>query len=141
MEKKEKKVYVSIPKYSWPKWWTKEDVRENPNFLFIFGDNDIERGEKGQAIIRTCKNAFGIPTQKYPSSRDSSFYSDEEFEENKRKIKKAINKIIDASSNFDALIFPKDGLGTGLAQLEKRAPKTFRYLNKAIQKYLLNSQS
>ena len=45
------------------------------------------------------------------------------------------------SSNYDALIFPKDGLGTGLAELPKRAPKTYKYLNKAIQKYLLNSQS
>jgi hypothetical protein len=132
---------VTIPSFYWPRWWDKEDVKNHPKYMFIFGDNDVEKGEKGQAIIRKCPNAFGIPTTKFPNNNDSSYYTDEELEENKRKIKHAIKKIMKESSNYDALIFPKDGLGTGLAELPKRAPKTYKYLNKAIQKYLLNSQS
>ena len=42
-------------------FWTIEDVRNKPNYLFLFGDNDVQKGEGGQAIIRYEPNAFGIP--------------------------------------------------------------------------------
>lgn len=34
---------------------------------------------------------------------------------------------------YNTLIIPKDGFGTGLAKLPKKAPKTFKYLNKKIK--------
>ena len=48
-------------------WWSKEDCNKNPKALFVFGDNDIEKGIGGQAVIRNCTNTIGIPTKKYPS--------------------------------------------------------------------------
>lgn len=117
-------------------FWTCDDVRQNPNCLFVFGDNDIQLGKGGQAIIRDEINSIGIPTKKRPSIKsDSDFYNDEEYEENKKKIDIAICKVLKEfmKNKYTALVLPKDGLGTGLAQLNKRAPKTFNYLVKKLK--------
>lgn len=121
-------------------WWKENDAKNNPTWLFVFGDNDIKKGLKGQAVIRNCSNAIGIPTKKYPSLMISSFYSDDEYKLNCKKIDNAICDIIVLlkTKKYDHIIFPEDGLGTGLAELPKRAPKTYDYLNKSI-KQLKNS--
>ena len=117
-----KRVYV------WNGYWTTQDVRAHPKWLFVFGDNDIGQGKGGQAIIRGERNAIGVPTKKYPDNRDSSFYSDKELEKNKDKIRAAVNKIYNVMRYYDALILPEKGLGTGLSDLPRRAPKTYEYL-------------
>lgn len=114
--------------------WTTEDLEKNPNDLFIFGDNDIQKGKGGQAVIRDMKNSAGIPTKKIPSKSDTSFYTDEEYEENKQKIKLAIDKILSKKHEYVNLVFSENGIGTGLAKLDVVAPKTFKYLVKAIEK-------
>jgi len=32
------------------------------------------------------------------------------------------------SEDFEYVVFPEDGLGTGLAQLPQKAPKTYKFL-------------
>ena len=105
-----------------------------PNICSFFGDNDIERGKCGQAIIRDEPNAFGIPTKKLPSLRTGSFYTDEELEDNKLKIDNAIHKILHEfyTKEYNTLVFPEDGLGTGYAQLQIRAPKTYQFLTRKM---------
>ena len=44
-----------------------EDCNNNPNKIYIFGDNLCGVGKGGQAIIRDCVNVFGIPTKRTPS--------------------------------------------------------------------------
>lgn len=128
----EKNCQVSIFKG----FWGIKDTKKYCKYLFIYGDNDIRQGKGGQAIIRDCKNAAGIPTKKLPSLDQKSFYTDKEYDENKEKIKNAIKLIIKKvkKCNYKGIILPKDGLGTGLAELPKRAPKTFKYLLKKIEK-------
>jgi len=115
-------------------FWTVEDVRDYPEYLFIFGDNDVNMGKKGQAIIRDEPNAAGIPTKKFPNFAQSSFYTDRDYEQNIIKIDKAIEKILLRVKNegYKGIVLPKDGLGTGLSKLNVYAPKTFEYLNKKI---------
>lgn len=103
-----------------------EMVREKPDYLFIFGDNLFGRGKGGQAIIRDEPNAYGIPTKKRPDYNPESFMTDEELEENKQHIMKAIDNM--PISQYEAIVFPEDGLGTGLARLPELAPKTFEFL-------------
>lgn len=103
-----------------------EMVREKPNYLFIFGDNLFGRGKGGQAIIRDEPNAYGIPTKKRPDYSPESFMTDEELEENKQHIMKAIDDM--PINQYDVIVFPEDGLGTGLARLPELAPKTFEFL-------------
>lgn len=102
----------------------------NKDKVFIFGDNLTGKGKAGQAIIRDEPNAFGIPTKKAPSTNDNAYFTDNEYEQNIKAIDEAINKI----PRNKEIVIPEDGLGTGLAQLETRAPKTFEYLNKQIAK-------
>lgn len=114
-------------------YWTVQDVKDRPDHLFIFGDNNVAKGKGGQAIIRDEPNALGIPTKKYPSNRATSFYTDDEYEDNKTRIDEAIRLIIEMLPKYEVLVLPKDGFGTGLAQLPKKAPKTYRYLKKKVK--------
>lgn len=117
------------------KFWTVNYVKNHKTHLFIYGDNDVHRGAGGQAIIRYQSNAMGIPTKKYPGLTDDCFYTDKEFETNKINIDQAINKIIAVLPNYEAVVLPEDGFGTGLAQLNKRAPLTGEYLNKKVDEF------
>lgn len=119
----------------WQGFWSPEILKQHPTSLFVFGDNDNRMGSKGQACIRGCPNAVGIPTKKYPSFATLSYYSDDEFEENCRKIQQAVQHVVDRyeQGGYTTLIFPQDGLGTGLADLPNKAPLTFRFLNQILK--------
>ena len=109
---------------------TREYVKSNPDKQFLFGDNLLGKGFGGQAKeLRGEPNSFGIPTKKTPNTYFSSYFSDDEFEENKKAIDEAFAKL-DYSKD---IIIPEDGLGTGRAKLEEKAPKTFLYLQRKIQ--------
>lgn len=119
---------------------SRETVRNNPNKIFIFGDNDLKTGLGGQAAeMRGEKNTIGIPTKKKPTHEPDAYYSDLEFEENKKKINYAVKLIIDEIKKGVTVVIPAAGIGTGLAKLEEKAPKTFKFLQgslKAIEKYV-----
>lgn len=103
--------------------WTREEVAKDKDRIYIFGDNLIGKGTGGQACIRDLPNAFGIPTKKLPSMRENSFFSDEEFEKNKEAIDAAIARL---PKGKDWIYNPE--IGSGLAEMPKRCPKTYRYL-------------
>ncbi len=113
-------------------FWTVNDVRNNPNKIFIFGDNNLRYGLGGQAIIRQEPNTLGIRTKGSPNNNPSSFYSDDNYEDNIARIsedKKNINKKIKEGYT---IVFSDGGYGTGLADLKNKAPKTFDFLNKRL---------
>ena len=117
-----------------PKFWSIEDTNTFSNYIFIYGDNDKHIGCKGQAIIRYQKNAYGIPTKKYPAYTIQSYYTDDEYELNVKKIDQSIDIILDVlkDSTYIGIFLPQDGLGTGLADLPHKAPLTYKYLMNAI---------
>lgn len=109
-------------------WWTPQDCHNHPECLYVYGDNDIHQGCRGQAIIRGQPNTVGIPTKKYPNNQPASFYTDQEYTTNIEKINRSLAEIIERAMFYEFVIFPKDGLGTGFAQLPQRAPLTYQYL-------------
>lgn len=113
---------------------TREYVRANRDKLFLFGDNLEQRGLGGQAAaMRGEPNAIGIPTKKSPSYKDDAFFSDAEFEQNKAAIDAAFDTLMRAvTETIRSIVIPLDGLGTGRAQLDTRAPRTFAYLQKRL---------
>ena len=119
-------------------YYTNQLCQDNPKTLFIFGDNLIKAGRGGQAIIRPEPNSHGVPTKKLPSMTEDSFFNDTELEENKKFILDALDSIPD---HYDTIAFPKDGLGTGLAQLPVRAPQTYQFLVEEINKRFDNVYS
>lgn len=116
----------------WKGFWTVEDVLQRPRWLFIFGDNDEQQGCGGQAVIRHCKNVVGVPTKRSPGWHDEDFYTDDDYEAQCEKIQSAITRVIERSAEYDRVVFPGGGLGTGLADLARRAPRTMDFLNEQV---------
>ena len=103
-------------------------LRENPDKVYLFGDNLEGTGKGGQAIVRGEPNAIGIPTKKGPRRDAGAYFNDADLQANKEAIDEAFNKI----PNEATVVIPKDGLGTGLADLSNKAPKTFKYLQEKL---------
>lgn len=125
------------------KIFTVENVKNNPDKLFIFGDNLQQKGKGGQAVIRDEPNAFGVPTKKLPSMGNNAFFTDTEYENNVEAIDKAFEDIIKEISKRKeniVVVLPEDGIGTGLAKLEEKAPKTFEYLQSKLNKFSKNNK-
>ncbi len=118
---------------------TRIDVQNNPDKIFIFGDNDERIGLGGQAKeMRGENNTIGIPTKKTPSSSLDSYYTDEEFDLNKKKINYSIKLIIDAIKDGKTIVLPSNYVGGGLSDLPNKAPKTYDFLISslsALEKY------
>jgi len=122
-------IELGASKLEFQKFISREDVRNNIDKIYLFGDNLIEKGFGGQAKeMRGEPNAIGIPTKKLPSMSSSSFFTDKEFEENKIAIDKAFAQIPKGKT----IVIPKDGLGTGLASLKEKAPETFAHIRNKL---------
>jgi hypothetical protein len=115
--------------------WSQSDVKSNPNKLFVFGDNNARVGKGGQAQIRDLSNTAGIRTKKGPSNKPAAFLTDIELDNNCKNIREDIIEIKTKylSGNYDTIVLSSGGYGTGLAQLEKFAPKTFHFLNNLLE--------
>ena len=109
-------------------FWTLEDVKNNTDKIFVFGDNNARVGKGGQAIIRDLTNSIGIRTKKGPSNKPVAYYKDEEFETNSKYILEDILKIKFLQISGKTIVFSNGGYGTGLAFLKQKAPKTFQFL-------------
>lgn len=117
---------------------TREYIRANPDKLFLFGDNLERRGYGGQAAaMRGESNAIGIPTKNSPSNKDDAYFSDDEFDQNKTAIDAALAEVTRATANSSrVIVIPADGLGTGRAQLRRREPRTFAYLEQRLTEFV-----
>jgi hypothetical protein len=91
---------------------TEKFLNNNPNALFVFGDNLIRKGYGGAAVLRDHPQAIGFVTKKFPDNRDTSFYDPAEYEslffEELKKLENAIESKPDKT-------FYISQLGGGLA--------------------------
>lgn len=114
----------------------RKDLKANPDFLYIFGDNLSRQGLGGQAKeMRDEVNAFGIATKRsithnYP---EDYFFDDQEdvtiilYEEFER-LKKTIRE-----NAYRTIVWPLDGIGTGLARMPEFAPKALKYIDQKFE--------
>ena len=98
--------------------YTSKLLYENQEKIFVLGDNMVRKGKGGQAVIRDCPNAFGIATKRYPSMNEDAFFSDQpdEFD----VVMNDLRQLYKLSKSH-TIVFPVGGIGTGLAQMEKRS--------------------
>jgi len=112
-------------------WYSVKLCEENPQNCYIFGENQAQQGTlkrgRGQAIIRGCSNTFGFCTKE---SIDR-FWTDEDYSENIIQIEKDIKSLKDLVKEY-VLVFPYNGIGTGLSALPEMAPKTFLFLSRRL---------
>ena len=106
--------------------FTVEMCKANPAKVFVFGDNLAGYGTAGQACIRKEPNAFGIPTKRYPSMAAGSFFTDSECERN--HVLTALRELYTIGRR-QTIVFPKNGIGTGMAKMRQMSPKIFAEMN------------
>lgn len=120
----------------WRGTWSARDAEAHPHALFVYGDNEQRRGRGGQAVIRDCANAVGVRTKIRPSLARDAFWTDDAALLSVRK--EMINSDIDnvvarALEGFDTVYVSQGGIGSGLAQLDRRAPRLYAHLQQRIR--------
>jgi hypothetical protein len=106
-----------------------ELCRGNPETIFVFGDNSLRKGCAGQAIIRGEPNAFGVATKILPSMGRPAFMRD--VPKDREILLKDLRDLYRISKSHP-ILFPEQGLGTGLAMLSETAPYLFQEMNEII---------
>lgn len=105
------------------KKYTRAYIRAHPDWLFVFGDNMMRHALAGQAAeARNEPNAIGIATKLKPSMEIDAFLADHDYDNWFAAEQPTMQRLMRASQNGRTIIWPFDGIGTGLARLEKHAP-------------------
>lgn len=115
---------------------TRQYVQDNPEMLFLFGDNVAGYGLGGQAKeMRGEPNAVGVPTKIMPTTAYEAYWYDAQFEAATRILAPIFQQIRLGwlIGDYNTVVIPKDGLGTGLAKLDETAPKIFKYIQQQIK--------
>lgn len=116
------------------KRYTRAEIQAHPDRLYVFGDNVSTLGRGGQA--RECRgepNAIGIPTKWHPMMDEQSFFTDDALSKVAPRIKaefRTLDAHLDAGKD---VVWPADGIGTGLAQLQQRAPAIAAFIERCRQ--------
>lgn len=100
--------------------------------IFVFGDNVLHKGYKGQAVIRGLPNAYGFPTKWLPLTIPDAYFSDNDPEV-WVLIRKHLLEIEMMLSKGKRVRWPRDGVGTGLAEWPTRAPRILADVNETIR--------
>lgn len=111
---------------------TVRKCREFPGYVFVFGDNLAGYGTAGQACIRKEPNAFGIPTKRYPSMEAGSFFTDRDCE--RQHILKSLRELYSLAKRR-TIVFPTNGIGTGMAKMPEMSPMLFAEMNDILLKH------
>lgn len=95
------------------------DLKANPQALYVFGDNLARWGLAGQAReMRGQVNSIGLPTKRSPTE----FLTNADLEVIKSATLEARFIIEERLNHLEVVVWPLDGIGTGLAELGRRAP-------------------
>lgn len=108
----------------------RSDLRNNPNLFYVFGDNAKHAGMGGQAReMRGEPNAIGIVTKRSPSPIESAFYRDTDHEEWYDAWIGGFRAVEEMFVEGRTIVWPSDGVGTGLARMVNTAPNLFKTMN------------
>jgi hypothetical protein len=116
-----------------------EDLRRNfaagVPALYVFGDNVLRKGLGGQAgEMRGEPNAVGVATKYLPSMERDAFFTEESaaIDAQKRILDTDMKPLFSHLKDGGIVIFPADGIGTGLSRLPELAPTTYAYLEEKL---------
>ncbi|WP_257556503.1 hypothetical protein [Sphingobium sp. CFD-2] len=113
--------------------YSRDEIRRHPERLYVFGDNVSTLGRGGQA--RECRgepNTVGIPTKWHPMMDDESFFCDADLPTIVPRIKAEFRRLDAHLASGGDVVWPSDGVGTGLAQLPRRAPAIAAYIQRCL---------
>lgn len=109
--------------FKYQKFITRKDLKNNPNTLYVFGDNLEGWGLGGQAAeMRGEPNAIGIPTKTSPME----YFNEKHLYRFMPAFYRNLDqKLIQIKEHLEAggdVVWPEDGIGTGLARLQEMCP-------------------
>lgn len=112
---------------------TRAMLRENPDRLYLFGDNLAERGLGGQAAeMRGEPNALGIPTKHRPARDVGAYFSDADLPEVLPILSARFAAIEAHLAMGRDVVLSSAGIGTGLSELAARAPAIAAELDRRL---------
>jgi len=128
IQTKERRVKIEICEHR----YTTLLLQQNQDKVFVFGDNMVRRGCKGQAIIRGCPNSFGIATKRLPNTTNASYFSDRQDE-----MRCVINDLrrLWCIGQSRVIVFPVAGIGTGLAEMRERSPLVWEKMCEILEEH------
>ena len=104
------------------------DLKANPHVLYVFGDNPERQGFGGQAgEMRGEPNALGVATCSLAKP-----WSEANAAAQCALIDADLAPAFEALRHGEIVVFPLDGIGTGIADLERRSPTTWAHLQTRI---------
>lgn len=110
------------------------EIKSNPNWTYVFGDNMIGKGLGGQAKeARGEPNSIGIPTKHLPSTTPESYFTDDDYDKVAPKINKVFNYLMDLLKKGETVVYPFYGVGTGLSKLQDTSPKIYELIQERYQ--------
>lgn len=121
--------------------YQRSEVAADSRRLYAFGDNLARRGRAGQATIRGLPNAVGICTKHYPSMDREAFFTDDDAAYVRPHLEAAFARLRQHLLAGGDVVWPADGIGTGLAQLPRRAPQIYRYITQEADRLAQISRS
>jgi hypothetical protein len=108
-------------------WITRQDLRANPDKIYVFGDNVQRSGLGGQAKeMRGEPNAIGVVTKWAPSMVARAFFDDTAA--CKVLVERDLLVVQRALDRGRTVVVPADGIGTGLSRLPQYAPNLDRFI-------------
>lgn len=107
-------------------------LRENPDHIFVFGDNTLRRGKKGAAMLRDEPNSYGFVTKKRPSYDPSAYYKPREYRGVFRTEMEKLERDIKLCPHLTFMI---SKLGAGLANKYGIYEKVIRDGLRTLEKY------
>jgi hypothetical protein len=126
--------FIIVQRYS------RAEAHANRDKLYVFGDNMAGRGFGGQAgEMRGVPNAVGIPTKWRPSREPSAYFTNGDLRDGnvKQAIMGAIAELEKHLLAGGDIVYPADGVGTGLSELPTRAPDIMEFIDAGIDRLKL----
>lgn len=107
---------------------TREDAEDNPEVLFLFTENEDQKG--GSPLARELRhedNGVGVRVKRSPSNHKLSFYNDYDFPEACNNIDEDMEKVVDHLNDGGVVIIPA-GRFTNDEKLQEFSPDVYEYL-------------
>jgi hypothetical protein len=108
----------------------RSDLRQNPGVYYVFGDNAARCGLGGQAAeMRGEPNAIGVATKWSPSE----CFSQERHDEQVEILNADLDRVAALLKRGLLVVWPSDGIGTGLAELERLWPRGLKIIGEWLE--------
>ena len=116
-------------------WYTRQDIQNNPDKIYVWGDNAAQYGgannpRSGQAYAcRGEPNTFAIPTKRLPYNTPESFFDDSHYPVVSELYDKLFSHLESLLGQGKTIVWPSDGIGTGRAKLAEKSPMIWKCLD------------